>query len=272
MNAGGNVDIGAYEASSSYLVTTTVDAVGYGSIVSAVAWANVSFNENPANLANPAPNTVTFDTASSGLFSTARTINLSGPLVFSGTSTPEAINGSGVGTLDISGGGGSQIIKVSAGSNVTLTGMTLSGGQAASGGAVDNKGTLDISGVAFKNDAATSSGGGILNESQGNLTVANSTLSGDSAAQGGAIYNSGTATIENTTLSLDTSSSGGALENSGSLTVDGSHALQQFIDRFRGSDRKRPGRRAGCSITAFSNDTAGGWRPQGGAISSMGVL
>ena len=50
INAGPTVDIGAYEASSSYLVTTTVDAIGYGSILSAVSWANMSFNDNPANL------------------------------------------------------------------------------------------------------------------------------------------------------------------------------------------------------------------------------
>ena len=46
---GPNVDIGAYEASSSYLVTTTADSTDVGTLRAAVGWANVSTNANPAN-------------------------------------------------------------------------------------------------------------------------------------------------------------------------------------------------------------------------------
>ncbi len=273
LNAGGNVDIGAYEASSSYLVTTTVDAVGYGSIVSAVSWANVSFNDNPANLANPAPNTVTFDTSSSGLFSSPQTITLAGgPLVFSGTTTAEAINGAGIANLFISGGNASQIVKVSAGANVTLSGMTLTGGQAATGGAIDNFGTLDMSGVALTSNAATNSGGGIRNEAAGNLTVANSTLSGDSASQGGAIYNSGTATIESTTLTLNTSSSGGAVQNAGSLTVNLSTLSHNSSTGAGGAIGNAPAGVLAVQSSTFANNSAGAGAAQGGAISSLGVL
>ena len=50
LNAGPTVDIGAYEASSSYLVSSTADTLDVGTIASAVGWANVNANVNPANL------------------------------------------------------------------------------------------------------------------------------------------------------------------------------------------------------------------------------
>ena len=61
VNAGSTVDIGAYEASSSYLVTTTADSTAIGTLRSAILWADLSTNANPANLASPQPNTIDFD-------------------------------------------------------------------------------------------------------------------------------------------------------------------------------------------------------------------
>ena len=90
------VDIGAYEASSSYLVTSTADSNDVGTLRAAVGWANVSTNANPANIANPAPNTIVFDT--SGAFATPQTITLSpslGTLELSNTTTAESIDGPG---------------------------------------------------------------------------------------------------------------------------------------------------------------------------------
>ena len=61
VNAGHTVDIGAYEASSSYLVTTTADSTAIGTLRSAILWADASTNANPANLASPRRNTIDFD-------------------------------------------------------------------------------------------------------------------------------------------------------------------------------------------------------------------
>ena len=55
LNAGQFVDIGAYEASSSYLVTTTADSTAIGTLRSAILWANASTNANPANLTPAGP-------------------------------------------------------------------------------------------------------------------------------------------------------------------------------------------------------------------------
>ena len=78
LNAGADVDIGAYEASSSYLVTSAADSNDVGTLRTAVGWANLSTNANPENIGTPAPNTIVFDT--SGVFSTPRTIALNSDL------------------------------------------------------------------------------------------------------------------------------------------------------------------------------------------------
>ena len=271
INAGPRPDIGAYEASSSYLVTTAVDAVGYGSIISAVEWANISFNDNPANLANPAPNTVTFD--STQLFSAPQVITVTAPLVFSNTTTPEAILGTGISALTLSGGDTSQIIKVSTGTSLTLTGVTLYDGSSATGGAVDNFGTLNLGGVELQGDTATNQGGAVRNESLAHLSISNSTLVQDSASSGGAIYNSGNATITSSTISDDSSSQGGAIENAGTLVVQGTTLSSDSATSGSGGAL---GNSATGNVSVvqstFSGDEATGAGAQGGAIGSAGLL
>ena len=226
IHAGTAVDIGAYEASSSYLVTTTVDSLAFGTLRSAVNWANLSFNDNPANLSpnTPAPNTVVFDTAN--LFSTPQTITLTqGSLVFSGTAAPEAIAGDGVSKLTISGGNALEPIAVDHNVVVGLTAFTLSGGFATgTGGGIDNQGILTLTGMSVTgNHTSTASGGGIENESDGTLTVVNTTISNNTAAvSGGAINNDGTLIVENSLLSNNSAGMGGAIGSDGVLQFSSS--------------------------------------------------
>ena len=132
LNAGTTVDIGAYEASSSYLVTSTADTNDVGTLRAAVGWANVSTNANPANVASPAPNTVTFDTA--GTFATPQTITLTqGTLELSNTATAESIVGTGAASLTVarSSAAGTPdfgIFAMDANANVKLVGLTITGG------------------------------------------------------------------------------------------------------------------------------------------------
>ena len=58
LNGGTTVDMGAYELSSTYLVTTPIDSFGVGTLRSAIAWAN----SNPSNPPNPVTNTIIFST------------------------------------------------------------------------------------------------------------------------------------------------------------------------------------------------------------------
>ena len=101
----------------------------------------------------------------------------------------------------------------------TLTGVTISGGTATSGGAVDNKGDLTLSNDTLSNNTAAT-GGAVTNEASGTLTVLDSTFSSNTATTtGGAIANEGTATLTNTTISLNTAPQGGGITNDGTLTL-----------------------------------------------------
>jgi fibronectin-binding autotransporter adhesin len=278
INAGTSVDIGAYEASSSYLVTTTVDEIGYGTMRSAVEWANVSFNDNPANLANPAPNTVTFDT--SGVFSAPRTVTLVGAtLDFTNTSTPEEILGTGLTNFTMSGGNTTQLFHVGPNVNVTLAGMTITQGLAAAGGAVDNFGTLLLANDMVSNNVATS-GGAVSNEGGATLSVVNSTiaqnvaLSGSPAttiSTGGAIANAGTLSVMNSTVSNNSAGNGGAIINSGQLSISGSTFANNSSTTGGGGGIMNSGTLSIVGST-FSGDTSMGGSGQGGAIANAGTL
>jgi fibronectin-binding autotransporter adhesin len=223
INAGTTVDIGAYEASSAYLVTTAVDSLAYGTLRSAVGWANLSFNDNPLNIATPAPNTVVFDTAN--LFATSQTLTLTqGSLTFSDTSTAEAITWNGKSTLTISGGNNLQPIVVDQNVKVLLTGFTISQGSSATGGAIASDGTLTLTNMTIANNKATvNNGGGVWNESSGTLSVISSTFTGNTAAvAGGAIASVGGLVVSKSTFSGNSAGDGGAIDDSGYMQITGS--------------------------------------------------
>src|SRR5262249_45366878 len=78
--------------------------------------------------------------------------------------------------------------------------------------------SVEIAGLTIAN-GNTTLGGGIYN--QGNLTVTNSTFSGNSAGGGGGVYNFGMLTVSNSTLSDNSAHNGGGggVYNDGELTV-----------------------------------------------------
>jgi hypothetical protein len=135
--------------------------------------------------------------------------------------------------ITIDGGGrgsGAQIMIVNSGAAVTLQFLTLVNGfnVVFGGGAVANNGTLTIANSTFSgNDAAEAVGGAIYNT--GTLTVTNSTFSAnfveaDFSGMGGAIYNTGMLSITNSTFSdnqaaFSVGGTGGAIDNDGTLTI-----------------------------------------------------
>jgi len=117
---------------------------------------------------------------------------------------------------------------------VTLQGSsTLSGNSAFNGAGVFNQsGTLIVSSCTFSSNSASFEGGAIYNAAAyygaptGTVTIQqNSTLTGNSAARAGGIYNaeSGQVTINGSTLSNNTATyTGGGILDYGSVTVSGS--------------------------------------------------
>ncbi len=159
------------------------------------------------------------------------------------------IQGPGAGLLAIYGNDLSRVFQVDAGANVTISGLTIGGGDGVAshyggpsgfptpayydgcGGGILNLGKLTLSGcTVVGNDSSLSRGtavggigwrgGGICNF--GTLSLGGSTVTGNSASSwGGGIYNDGTMTISGSTVTGNSASAGGGIFNDtqGNLTI-----------------------------------------------------
>ncbi len=224
-NAGLTVDIGAYEASSAFLITSTVDSYTIsGTLRLGLGWAAVSTNYNPENLtpsltAN-APNTLVFSTT--GAFSVPQTITLTLGTLTMPTAHSVAIDGPAGGLVSISGGGEFQVINVPTGANATLEDITIKGGIADFGGGIENNGTLSLINTNLEGNSATADGGGL--SSGGTLNITGGTVSGNSASNGAGIDANGVVNIANATITNNTTTGqGGGVDYSnspgGSFTI-----------------------------------------------------
>ena len=192
----------------------------------------------------------------------------------------------------INGGGLSRVFAVHAGVSVTLTNLTITGGiDIAYSGAFDdttlgegagifNLGTLTVQNCMVTGNTGEfggpRGGGGIFNGVGATLTVAGSTLSANSASNGGGIFNDGTLTVTGSTLSGNTAGDGGGIYNAGgsnkvsgtlsisNSTLSGNSAGSEGggIDNYYGSQATV----MNCTITG---NTAG---YEGGGIYNAGRL
>ncbi|PNW58746.1 UNVERIFIED_CONTAM: hypothetical protein BEN50_05950 [Euhalothece sp. KZN 001] len=121
-----------------------------------------------------------------------------------------------------------RIFRIDDGDNanevtVTLDGLTVTGGVAsttAPGGGIFNDEDLTLTNSTVSGNSA-GGGGGVVNN--GTSTINNSTLSGNSATFGGGVVNNGTSTITNSTISGNsTSFRGGGIDNTGTSTINNS--------------------------------------------------
>ena len=163
----GTSDLGAVEIQH-YVITSTADS-GTGSL----RWAVLNnFDQTP----------ITFS------LSSGSEIDLtSGPIVITHDLN---IIGPGASQLTVSGRGEQSVFTVSDGT-VSITGLTISGGQANQGGGVFNAATLTLDSDFFQQDTAQGDqtggldgvgfGGAIYNALNGTLTVTDSTFQNDLA-------------------------------------------------------------------------------------------
>jgi hypothetical protein len=150
------------------------------------------------------------------------------------------ISGPGANALSVtrsSGAPGFRIFNVVSGVTVTISGLTVSNGvlngttNNHEGGGIFNAGTLTVANSTISGNSATglpnNAGGGISNT--GTLTISASTISGNMAnnnASGGGIHNTGTLTINGSTISGNSANNstpgGGGIKNEGTATITSS--------------------------------------------------
>ncbi len=135
------------------------------------------------------------------------------------------IQGLGADQPVVSGNGLGQVFDVLPHTQVTINGLTITGGVGQNGPGIANNGTLTLNDCTVSgNTAVAGGGGGIDNASFGTMTITDSTISGNSAltGNGGGIANAGAMTISDSTISGNScilGGNGGGLTNSGTLTI-----------------------------------------------------
>jgi uncharacterized repeat protein (TIGR01451 family)/CSLREA domain-containing protein len=221
----GTVDIGAYEAQAvapapNLIVNTTADEVvagsGKTSLRGAILLANSlgggTIRFDPAVF--PAGGSATIELRSDALHDV---------LLIQSNVT---IVGPGANALTVRGTGLSVDSSVFFVGPVTaaISGLTVTGGYASSGGGIGNIGTLTLTDVRIGDNYATDFGGGVYNG--GILTILDCTVAnnacnatGPFGAYGGGIFSSGTLTMRNTTVSGNSANVGGGIDFVGMLTM-----------------------------------------------------
>ena len=150
----------------------------------------------------------------------------------------------------ISGGGTSRVFELSSAAQVTLSDLTITNGN----GVGNNPLTMDHDGL----------GGGVLNF--GTLTIADSTLAGNSAYDGGGVLSFGTLTVAASTLTGNAASHGaGGIGSFGPLTVTASALTNNTA--VHGGGIWSAGPLSIADSTLAGNAAAGG---SGGAIVNNG--
>ena len=162
---------------------------------------------------------ITFDPSVTG------TITLGSGLTISSNVT---ITGPGVSSLTVSGGGPSSnfsVFTVNSGATVTISGLTITNGNADNGGGVNNQGTLTVSNCTFTADSAASFGGGLYSTGNATVTVEDSTfrdnhLSAYASFGAGICIDSGSLMVRGTTFDNNSAYYTGAVWSSGACTVE----------------------------------------------------
>ncbi|HBO44349.1 MAG TPA: hypothetical protein DD670_10540 [Planctomycetaceae bacterium] len=279
---GGVVDLGAYECQSVfYVVDSLADTVaddGLLTLREALMAANT--NTDLWDGAVPAGSTTETDVIrfAESLFTDGET-PVPGTITLGGTqllvSGKLDIEGPGADLLSINANQLSRVFLIDSGVEANLSGLTITGGTATTGGGISSAGTLTvIDAIISGNSATTTSGRGGGVYSTGTLIVTGSSISNNSAGQyGGGICSYGssaTASISNSTISGNTAANyGGGVFSSGVLTVTGSALSQNSATASSGSG----GGAIANSGTAFvinSTISANSSGQYGGGIYSSG--
>jgi len=250
---------------SSLVVTTLDDSTSHSGVSLRDAIAGADFDAEFGT-----SDTITFDPSLSG-----GTITLAqGVLELnSGGSGTGVITIDGANQITVSGNAASTVFQVDSGVTASISGLTITDGAGSSNGegdsgGINNDGTLTVANSTLSDNTAAVYGGGILNANT--LTVANSTFSDGSADDGGGICNLGTLTVVNSTLSGDSASEdGGGIDNGyGVLTVTNSTLSENSAAGSGGGICTHGGVLTVTNSTLSGNSAA----DSGGGISDAGQI
>ncbi|MFN8523215.1 MAG: choice-of-anchor Q domain-containing protein [Chloroflexota bacterium] len=199
--AGDPCDVGAFEQAT-FVVTKTADTAD-----GACSVADCSLREAIAAAGNG--DVISFAPTVTG------TITLGGTELTISHSI--AINGPSAASLTISGGHASRVFAV-ASVTVSISNLTITGGNNSAGGGILNSGMLTLTNDTISGNSG-GDGGGIF--SVGPLTLKNSTVSDNAASgDGGGIFSDATLTLVNSTVSGNTGGlKGGGIYNGDALTA-----------------------------------------------------
>jgi hypothetical protein len=158
--------------------------------------------------------------------------------------TDMTITGPGPAALAVSGTGTNGVFQVASGVTASLSGLTIEDAMADDGGAIDNDGDLTLADSTLSDDSAVGTAsangnGGAVWNGAGTLTMTDDTVSGGSAnGNGGAIFNDGgTVTLTDSTVTGYSGANGGGIDNaSGSLTLTGSTVSDNTAAAADGAD------------------------------------
>jgi len=189
--------------------------------------------------------------------------------------TGVTINGPGANRVTINGNNTYQDLLIDAGVTARVSGLTITGGtdpaSGTGGGGIVNNGTLTVANCSITGNSALdgTGGGGIVNN--GTLTVANCSITNNSApdGSGGGINNngSGTVTVTGSTIannSAPTGGGGGIANGSGTLRVTSSVVSNNTASQGGGVDVFEGNLNVVNSL--FLGNTAVGLSAYGGAI------
>ncbi len=219
------VDIGAFEATIFQSLTLSVDTSSDdGNLTACTSAPNdcslrgaITRSQTPGNF------TISFDSV---VFASPKTITLTNGQLVINNSGGSSLTISGSNGVTISGNNASRVFLVSATSNATFQGLTITGGNASdNGGGIYSDGNLTINNCTISGNTAANGGfgGGIIHSSN-QLTVTNSTISGNSADTGGGIYLAANASLQNVTITNNS-----AITSSGGILIDGDLQLGRSI-------------------------------------------
>ena len=202
----------------SMITVSNTDDAGAGSLRAAIETADLQAAQDTIVFAPSVTGTISLSTALPDL------------------STSMIIVGPGLSTLTVARSGveGATefgIFNVVVGIEVSISGLTITGGRGESGGGISNSGTLTLTDCTLSGNSANGgeAGGGIFNSGTGTLTLTDCTLSGNSANGGeanhggeaGGIFNSGTGTLTLTDCTLSGNSANGGAANFGGAAGGG---------------------------------------------------